>query len=347
MNKSSVRKLILIVLLLCPCLTFEQTAIATVKMHNVQGEVRTVTLFASQVKRHVVTVDEVYGGAESGDHIISGRFFITIRASNGAKPIRQHMPIFGSFGIKGEFNKERGIAFVLSGSAGHADILCIVQHGDSSNAALYLSYIDKNLLRPIKIQSASEKYQDCLYMERTNKDSRLHYNADGRLQCMEYLQGIALFRKYVWSFSLGSGRLDLWDCTLFVEDETKKSMLICGYKEKTIIMVPLLAISESLGAKITFNQQQKQYSIVNAGTSIAYTVGTTRLLVNGMSVMLPHASTRKSGVLYVPLQQLATALGADIKNTLTDSNNQTTMTLETITGKSARLLIFPNADFGS
>lgn len=336
------RMVLLLVLLAFPYISLANTPIIKLTMNNVQGEAFIVGIAATNETNHVVTEDEIYGGADAGDHIISGRFFITLQAIHRSEPNIRTRLLFGSQGNKGEFNINREIAFIVHGSAGYPDILCVEQYGDSSNADLYLFYIVERRIKPIKIQSANSHYDEDALMEMWSKQSRLHYNAAHRLQCMEYLQGVGLFRKYVWDFSPVSGHLSLWYSALFTEDKVAKSAIPCGYTDHKIIMAPLMELSESLGAKVKYNKRLKMYRMAIAGTIIEYTVGSVKVKVNGRVVLLPRPSALTDGDLYVPLIEFAKCLRTKMVNTV-----NTIITLKTIQGQLVKLDIFPDHGFPS
>ncbi|ULO06270.1 hypothetical protein H1230_25115 [Paenibacillus sp. 19GGS1-52] len=77
--------------------------------------------------------------------------------------------------------------------------------------------------------------------------------------------------------------------------------------------IPLRGVLEKLGASLTYNAQTKGISIIEDGTTISLTIGSTKAFVNGKAVSLSSAPfVNKSGSTFVPLRFVSQALGASV-----------------------------------
>lgn len=77
--------------------------------------------------------------------------------------------------------------------------------------------------------------------------------------------------------------------------------------------IPLRGVLEKLGASLTYNAQTKGISIIDDGTTISLTIGSTKAFVNGKAVSLSSAPfVNKAGSTFVPLRFVSQALGASV-----------------------------------
>lgn len=273
-------------------------------MRDRHGAKFVVNIMTHNEKVSITAEDGVDSGAALGDRVASGKYSITLQASSWPAAKVQKVAVFGAEGNAGAFNLEHQMAYLVPGKKTHADILCIEQNADSSNNIIYPFYIDNNMVKPISIQWADWCYHDSETNEKWDKSHRLHYDANNRLTCAGYLQGLAFYRKLTWDFNEKMGRLLLWNHVLLWPDVESKKNITCGFVEDGVEMLPLIDLCEALGYKIQDNAQQNQYLILSGKTKIVYPVGAKQILINNQRVTPAHADTVFENTLYVPVSTL-------------------------------------------
>ncbi|WP_186438329.1 copper amine oxidase N-terminal domain-containing protein [Cohnella terricola] len=77
-------------------------------------------------------------------------------------------------------------------------------------------------------------------------------------------------------------------------------------------LIPLRAVSESLGAAVSWNQSSYTATITKEDTTIVLPINSDYITVNGESILLDVRSSVDKGVTYVPLRFVAQALGGTV-----------------------------------
>lgn len=74
--------------------------------------------------------------------------------------------------------------------------------------------------------------------------------------------------------------------------------------------LPLRAATESMGAEVVWNQANRTATITKDGTTIACTLGSTTMRVNGVPQRVDAAPQARNGRTMLPIRPIAEALGA-------------------------------------
>lgn len=87
-----------------------------------------------------------------------------------------------------------------------------------------------------------------------------------------------------------------------------------GYLDDGLMMVPVRPLAESLALKLEWNDEAQSTTLESVqGTSLIFTVGSNKAVVNGQVMELEETVVLKEGHLYVPLRFAADSLGAQIE----------------------------------
>ncbi len=78
-------------------------------------------------------------------------------------------------------------------------------------------------------------------------------------------------------------------------------------------LVPIRAISESLGAEVSWDESSQKITIVNDGTNIEMTIGSTIAYVDGVEVTLDTAPEIRNGRTLVPVRFIAESFGLNVE----------------------------------
>ncbi|WP_339322747.1 copper amine oxidase N-terminal domain-containing protein [Paenibacillus sp. FSL W8-0194] len=124
---------------------------------------------------------------------------------------------------------------------------------------------------------------------------------------------------------------------------------VVSAKENTIVqvhgkyvrgytMIPLRAVSEALGATVTWSKETYTATITKNDTVITMPIHSHHATVNGQGQMLDAASSLDGGTMYVPLRFVAQTLGGSVSwdastGTATASLDDRTVTISTQYGK--------------
>lgn len=100
--------------------------------------------------------------------------------------------------------------------------------------------------------------------------------------------------------------------TLTVDDKKLNSPLAPQFKNGATF-VPMRAIFEALGAKVSYDSQTKRVSGQRGNRSIALTVGSTKAYLDKSAVTLQQAPMTVGSNVYVPLRFVSEALGAEVE----------------------------------
>lgn len=87
---------------------------------------------------------------------------------------------------------------------------------------------------------------------------------------------------------------------------------IVPYVKSQRTMVPLRFISESLGARVAWNQAASTATITLAGKEIKITLGSKTILVNGKKAALDAPAEYKQGRTFVPIRLISETLGKKV-----------------------------------
>ncbi|WP_211184704.1 stalk domain-containing protein [Paenibacillus lemnae] len=87
---------------------------------------------------------------------------------------------------------------------------------------------------------------------------------------------------------------------------------IVPYVKNQRTMVPLRFISESIGARVAWNQASSTATITQAGKEIKITLGSKTVLVNGKKSALDAPAEYKQGRTFVPLRLISETLGKKV-----------------------------------
>jgi phosphate transport system substrate-binding protein len=77
-------------------------------------------------------------------------------------------------------------------------------------------------------------------------------------------------------------------------------------------LVPLRLVTETLGAAVSWNQAASQATIVTAGYTVVFTVGSTNCTVNGAQKTLTGAPENINNRVMAPIRVLAESIGAEV-----------------------------------
>lgn len=102
----------------------------------------------------------------------------------------------------------------------------------------------------------------------------------------------------------------LSDSKPMIIDETND--LVMPFIDNGRTMVPIRFISENLGAKVDWNQEQKKATITGEGIVIELVLGENQITVNGEKKDLDAPATLSGGRTFVPLRVISEALGKSI-----------------------------------
>lgn len=83
--------------------------------------------------------------------------------------------------------------------------------------------------------------------------------------------------------------------------------------ENGVTLVPLRGIFEELGAKVTWNQENKTIDALKGNTKISLNIGSSNAKVNGNTVKLSVPAQTKNGKTLVPLRFISESLGANVQ----------------------------------
>ncbi|WP_422661213.1 stalk domain-containing protein [Paenibacillus sp. EC2-1] len=87
---------------------------------------------------------------------------------------------------------------------------------------------------------------------------------------------------------------------------------IVPYVKNQRTLVPLRFISESLGARVAWNQATSVATITHAGKEIKITLGSKTVIVNGKKTALDAPAEYKQGRTFVPLRVISETLGKKV-----------------------------------
>lgn len=87
---------------------------------------------------------------------------------------------------------------------------------------------------------------------------------------------------------------------------------VVPYIKNQRTLVPLRFISESLGARVAWNQASSVATITHAGKEIKITLGSKTVLVNGKKTALDAPAEYKQGRTFVPLRVISETLGKKV-----------------------------------
>ena len=98
------------------------------------------------------------------------------------------------------------------------------------------------------------------------------------------------------------------------EGETKMILIeeIPYISESGRTMVPVRAVTESFGAEVSWNEENREVQIKRGEDVISLTIDSAVSLVNGVEMMLDSAPEIKGGRTFVPLRFIGEALGYNI-----------------------------------
>ncbi|RUS45574.1 copper amine oxidase N-terminal domain-containing protein [Cohnella sp. AR92] len=100
--------------------------------------------------------------------------------------------------------------------------------------------------------------------------------------------------------------------TLTVDDKKLNSPLAPQFKNGATF-VPMRAIFEALGAKVSYDSQTKRVSGQRGNRSVALTVGSTKAYLDKSAITLQQAPMTVGSNVYVPLRFVSEALGAEVE----------------------------------
>ncbi|WP_366923110.1 copper amine oxidase N-terminal domain-containing protein [Metallumcola ferriviriculae] len=95
-------------------------------------------------------------------------------------------------------------------------------------------------------------------------------------------------------------------------DEEKLNSDVPPLKEENRIFIPLRVVSESLGAKVKWDNSKKTVTITNIENNVHLMIGKLKAYINGNSIALDVPARITDGRTLVPLRFVAEALGADV-----------------------------------
>jgi len=78
-------------------------------------------------------------------------------------------------------------------------------------------------------------------------------------------------------------------------------------------MLPLRAIGEAMGAKVHWNNQQKQATLIMDTQTIVFNLGEKQMLINGLKVPIPQQPFLEQGRVYLPLRAIGEAFGKQVE----------------------------------
>ncbi len=96
-------------------------------------------------------------------------------------------------------------------------------------------------------------------------------------------------------------------------DEGKLQDNDITYIEKGITMVPLRMVSQGLGAKVHYDQQTKQISILKEKNIIKLKLNSNTAILNDQHLNLPIDIISKNGTTMVPLRFICESLNSEVK----------------------------------
>ncbi|WP_440115607.1 stalk domain-containing protein [Paenibacillus sp. QZ-Y1] len=101
-----------------------------------------------------------------------------------------------------------------------------------------------------------------------------------------------------------------------------------GIIKNNRVLIPLRAVSENLGADVTWNQQQKTITITKDETEMVLTLNSKKVLLNQSEILLDVPAELNYNSTYVPARFVSQTLGADV-----DWNQQASQATITLDGK--------------
>lgn len=91
------------------------------------------------------------------------------------------------------------------------------------------------------------------------------------------------------------------------------SLIKDGRLEKGRIFVPLRAISEQLGANVTWNQQLRTVTINREDKEITLTIDSNKAMVNEEEIIIDAPAKLENSRTFVPLRFVSQSLGAEVR----------------------------------
>lgn len=329
-----------LVLLLTGNYAFSVVTIFSCKLRDINCTEYTVKITVEHKKERKLTVDDIGAGGSEGDRVINGTFFMTLQAKNWPNPKRQNVSLFGFSNRQGQFNIKRDICYVVHSYKECPEILCFEQTGDNSNNRTLLFYINNKSIKLITVDNGDHRYDDCIYCEVWEKGHRLRHYDDHKFSCIEYLQGLGLYRKYVWEFNTNIGRFNICSSALYYALTENGQLYLCGIISNGIPMAPLKEYANLVGYKWDYDIKKKIYKIHNNKIRVEYLEGTNAIKAGGKIYKLPHESVMSGGVLYVPFNLFSKVLGVNVVNTKKDERSNEITKIQNDKGKYFYLIFF-------
>ncbi|MCK5764299.1 MAG: copper amine oxidase N-terminal domain-containing protein, partial [Clostridiales bacterium] len=78
-------------------------------------------------------------------------------------------------------------------------------------------------------------------------------------------------------------------------------------------VVPVRALTEGLGALVSYNNETREVTIVKDGTEIVLLIGSNEALVNGETILLDSKAEITNSRTYVPIRFISEIFGLNVQ----------------------------------
>ena len=173
----------------------------------------------------------------------------------------------------------------------------LMESGDEAGAALLISELDA-----LKVQFVEAKVAMREIMEQRKLIARSEYTVEEMATFDAAVESITSDAEVSKVLSVGS---------VFV----KKNLIkfdTPAYIKGGRTVVPVRAITEGLGAEVSFNPETFEVTIVKGDTTIILSIGSNVAIVNGVSVELDSQSEITNSRTYVPIRFIAETFGLTV-----------------------------------
>ncbi|MDW7661106.1 MAG: copper amine oxidase N-terminal domain-containing protein [Bacillota bacterium] len=173
----------------------------------------------------------------------------------------------------------------------------LMESGDEAGAALLVSELDA-----LKVQFVEAKAAMKQIMEQRKLIARSEYTVEEMATFDAAVESITSVAEVSKVLSVGS---------VFV----KKNLIkfdTPAYIKGGRTVVPVRAITEGLGAEVSFNPETFEVTIVKGDTTIILSIGSNVAIVNGETVELDSQSEITNSRTYVPIRFIAETFGLTV-----------------------------------